>query len=192
MVVPKEEWIKLFIKIFFFFVTNDKKKIQKEPKFAQCTFYSLQLSCFWKFSTAFGKENACTAGRNCSAGINVVELPRLLVWELVKLRSLRPAASLTQQQNNGAQNNPKVISSSWIHKITQGTMSAMSFTNLQPPPIQSNLLFIQGCCFLFGHLRNGLPWISLPKTGMKSPQQGWEKIERAQERAQYLIKVVML
>jgi len=127
-----------------FSVINDKNRHKKNTNLHSAR--SIPCSCCGlEVFNCSGKEKACIAGRNCSAGISVVELPRLLVWEHVRLRSLRPAASPTQQQNNGTQNNPKVISSSCIHKTTQVAMSTMSFTNLQPP-IQSKPLFIQACC----------------------------------------------
>lgn len=34
------------------------------------------------------KWKVCAAGRNCSAGISAVKLPRFLVWELVRLTTL--------------------------------------------------------------------------------------------------------
>lgn len=57
-----------------FSIMNDKNR----QKFAQCTFHSLQLLWFGSFNGS-GKQKACIAGRNCSAGISVFELPRLFV-----------------------------------------------------------------------------------------------------------------
>jgi len=145
MFIPKEEWSWKNADYLnpVFFVMNDKNR----QKCAQCTFHSfLAAVVVWKFSAALEKKKPAIAGRNCSAGISAFELPRLLVWEHIRLRSLRPAASPTQQQNNRAQNNPKVISLSCIHKSTQVSMSTVSFPNLQPP-IQSKSTVYSGLLF---------------------------------------------
>jgi len=141
--------------------------------------------CGLEVFSGSGKEKACIAGRNCSAGISAFELPRLLVWEHIRLRSLRPAASPTQQQNNRAQNNPKVISLSCIHKSTQVSMSTVSFPNLQPP-IQSKALFIQAFCLHdVSLLRNVLTWISILKTRHENSLAGLKKRLRGPKRERH-------